>query len=90
MPPLGLLVGQVDFSSLSITLREGDVGRRRPSTINYGNFINTIIDFLIVGFMIFMVMKQTNRLKRETPAPRPTRPSNEQQLLAEIRDLLRK
>ncbi len=68
MPPIGLLLGNVDFSSLAITLRE-----KTPTadavTLKYGIFINTALDFLIVSFVIFMVIKQINRFKREeTPA----------------------
>jgi len=74
MPPIGLLLGKVDFSGLFIDLS----GKNYPSleaakaahaaTINYGLFINTVVDFLIVAFIIFMVVKQANRMKRQ-PAP---------------------
>lgn len=65
MPPLGLLLGRMDFSSLAIRLNE-------KTSINYGVFINTLVDFLIVAFAIFLVVKQINRLKR---APPPADPS---------------
>jgi large conductance mechanosensitive channel len=71
MPPIGVVLGNVDFSSLAVTLRQksGDV----PAvTIRYGVFINTIIDFLIVAFAIFFVIKQLNRLKKPAPAPEAT------------------
>jgi len=71
MPPLGILLGHVDFSSLMITLREksGDV----PAvTIRYGMFINTIVDFTIVAFAVFLVIKQVNRLKRSDAPPPPS------------------
>ncbi|HXY34270.1 MAG TPA: large-conductance mechanosensitive channel protein MscL [Planctomycetaceae bacterium] len=71
MPPIGLALGNVDFSSLAWTLRAkaGDV----PAvTVRYGVFINTIIDFLIVAFSIFIVIKQLNRLKRPEAPPEPT------------------
>jgi large conductance mechanosensitive channel len=71
MPPIGVVLGNVDFSSLAVTLRQksGDV----PAvTIRYGIFINTIIDFLIVAFAIFFVIKQLNRLKKPAPAPEAT------------------
>jgi large conductance mechanosensitive channel len=71
MPPIGVVLGNVDFSSLAVTLREkaGDV----PAvTIRYGMFINTVIDFVIVAFAIFIVIKQLNRLKRPEAPPAPT------------------
>ncbi len=69
MPPIGLLLGGVDFSELAITLKEA-VGDTPAVTINIGLFINTLIDFMIVAFVIFMVIKQLNRFKRkEEPVP---------------------
>jgi len=94
MPPIGLLLGKVDFSSLFINLsgKPADTLAAAKAagipTINYGLFFNTIVDFLIVGFVIFLVVKQANRLKKEAPAP--TAPTKDQQLLTEIRDLLKK
>ena len=69
MPPIGLLLGNVDFAALTVTLRAAT--ETAPAvTLNYGLFINTIVNFLIVAFAIFMVIKQMNRLKRkEEPAP---------------------
>ena len=77
MPPLGLLLGKMDFSNLFITLS----GQSYPSiaaakaagaaTLNYGLFFNTIIDFLIVAFAIFLLIRQVNRLKRQAPAAAP-------------------
>src|SRR5690606_16397875 len=64
MPPIGLLLGGVDFSELAITLKEA-VGDTPAVTINIGLFINTLIDFMIVAFVIFMVIKQLNRFKRK-------------------------
>jgi large conductance mechanosensitive channel len=96
MPPIGLLLGKVDFSNLFINLSSKSADSLAAAkaagipTINYGLFVNTIIDFLIVGFVIFIVVKQANRLKKETPAPAPAGPTADQQLLTEIRDLLRK
>lgn len=93
MPPLGVLIGGVDFSDLAITLKaaEGDL----PAVVMaYGKFIQSIIDFLIVAFAIFMGIKVINRLKHEeavaeeAPAE-PAAPSNEEVLLSEIRDLLK-
>jgi large conductance mechanosensitive channel len=96
MPPIGLLLGKVDFSNLFVNLtgKQADTLAAAKAagipTINYGLFFNTIIDFLIVGFVIFLVVKQANRLKGEAPAPAPVGPTKDQQLLTEIRDLLRK
>lgn len=71
MPPIGLLLGNVDFSSLAYTLK--DATDSSPAvTIKYGLFINTIIDFVIVAFAIFLVIKQLNRLKKPAPAPAAT------------------
>ncbi|OHC41946.1 large-conductance mechanosensitive channel protein MscL [Pseudomonas sp.] len=90
MPPIGLLIGGVDFTDLAITLKaaEGDL----PAVIlSYGKFIQTLLDFLIVAFAIFMAVKVINRLKREEAvAPTlPPAPSPEETLLTEIRDLLK-
>jgi large conductance mechanosensitive channel len=71
MPPIGLVLGNVDFSSLAITLREAH-DASPAVTIKYGVFINTIIDFVIVAFAIFLVIKQMNRLKKPTAAPAAT------------------
>jgi large conductance mechanosensitive channel len=96
MPPIGLLMGKVDFASLFINLSSKPAETLAAAkaagipTINYGLFINTIIDFLIVGFVIFIVVKQVNRMKKEVPAPAPAGPTKDQELLTEIRDLLRK
>jgi large conductance mechanosensitive channel len=65
MPPIGLLLGNVDFSKLSVTLR-AKTDELAAVTINYGRFINTVLDFVIVAFCIFMVIKTMNRLKRQT------------------------
>lgn len=96
MPPLGVLIGGVDFSDLAIVLREAVVSTdpalvREAVVISYGKFIQSILDFLIVAFAIFMGVKAINRLKREEAAApeAPHAPSQEEQLLAEIRDLLR-
>jgi large conductance mechanosensitive channel len=71
MPPIGLLLGNVDFSSLTLVLKEAT--ETTPAiTVKYGLFINTIIDFVIVALAIFLVIKQMNRLKQPAPAPAPT------------------
>ena len=96
MPPIGLLLGKVDFASLFINLSSKPVESIAAAkaagipVIAYGLFINSIIDFLIVGFVIFLIVKQANRMKSEAPAPVPAAPTKDQQLLTEIRDLLRK
>lgn len=90
MPPLGLLIGGVDFSDLAVTLKAAADGA--PAVVlAYGKFIQTVIDFLIVAFAIFMGVKAINRLKREEAvAPSaPPLPSKEEELLGEIRDLLK-
>lgn len=68
MPPIGYLMGNVDFSNLMITLREKSA-EAEAVTIKYGVFINTVLDFIIVAFAIFIVIKQMNRLKKEEVAP---------------------
>jgi large conductance mechanosensitive channel len=96
MPPIGLLMGKVEFSNLFLNLSGKPAETLAAAkaagipTINYGLFFNTIIDFLIVGFVIFVVVKQANRMRKEVPAPVPAGPTKDQQLLTEIRDLLRK
>ena len=91
MPPIGLLLGGVDFSDLVITLKEA-VGETAAVTLNYGKFIQTVIDFLIIAFAIFMAVKAMNALKKkEEAAPAaPPAHSNEAVLLTEIRDLLKR
>ncbi len=88
MPPIGMMMGGVDFSELAIALGEG----ADAASINYGVFINTVLDFVIVAFAIFMVIKGLNSMKKkeeEKPAE-PPKPSAEEVLLTEIRDLLAK
>lgn len=89
-PPLGILIGGVDFSDLSIVLKEA-VGDAPAVTLNYGSFIQTVFDFTIVAFVIFMVIRALNTLKRkevEEPSEPPA-PTREEVLLTEIRDALR-
>jgi large conductance mechanosensitive channel len=94
MPPIGLALGKVDFKDLKIFLMKASEGSDAV-TINYGMFIQTMIDFTIVAFCIFMLIKGINRLKRKeaeapTPPAVPPPPTKEEVLLAEIRDLLKK
>jgi len=91
MPPIGIALGGVDFSDLVVTLKEasGDVA---AVTLNYGTFIQTVIDFIIIAFAIFMVVKAMNSLKKkeeEKPSAPPAPPADVV-LLTEIRDLLKK
>ena len=99
MPPIGVLVGGMDFKSLALTIREavtdpatGKIAKEAV-TLKYGNFIETLVDFTIVAFAIFMmvkaVMKLTRRKTEDAPAA-PSAPTREQELLTEIRDLLKK
>jgi large conductance mechanosensitive channel len=87
MPPIGLLIGGVDFSDLAFTLKAAE-GTSPAVVISYGKFIQTILDFVIVAFAIFMVIKGLNKLKLKNSPP-PAGPTKEQELLTEIRDLLR-
>lgn len=90
MPPLGVVIGGVDFKALKFVLVDAE-GEKAAVTLNYGAFVQNVVDFLIVASAIFMVVKLINRLKKAPPvepaAPAP--PSAEVQLLSEIRDALR-
>jgi len=90
MPPIGALLGGVDFTNLAITLIAAE-GEAPAVVISYGKFIQTVVDFSIVAFAIFIVVKALNALKRkEAVAPKaPAPPSAQEVLLAEIRDLLK-
>jgi len=91
MPPIGLLVGGVNFSDLKFVMKEA-VGTNPAVTLNYGNFLQVTFDFLIVAFAVFLLIKGLNSAKKkkeEAPAAAPT-PTKEEVLLTEIRDLLKK
>lgn len=98
MPPIGWLIGGVNFTDLKFTLPQVEipgVETMTAATINYGNFIQTLLDFVIIAFCVFMLVKFINKLahKQKTeeatkPAPKPE-PSAEEKLLMEIRDLLK-
>ena len=90
MPPIGVLIGGVDFTKLAVTVKEA-AGTVPAVTLNYGNFIQTMVDFTIIAFIIFMVVKLINGLKKkEAAAPIVTpEPTKEELLLTEIRDLLK-
>jgi len=91
MPPIGLLLGGKDFSQYMIVLKEA-TEEAEAVAISYGTFLNTVIDFVIIAFAIFLVVKGMNKMKKkeeEKPAP-PPEPSKEEVLLTEIRDALKK
>ena len=95
MPPIGVLIGGVHFSELSLILKkpviENGVQTVTAVTLNYGNFLQTTFDFLIISFCIFMFIKGLNSFKKkpESKPATPPEPSNEEKLLMEIRDLLK-
>ncbi len=87
MPPIGMLLGGVDFSNLAVTLREASEGVEAV-TLGYGSFIQTVIDFVIIAFAIFLVIKAMNAAKKEEEEA-PAEPPKQEVLLTEIRDALR-
>jgi large conductance mechanosensitive channel len=103
MPPIGYLMGGVDFKDLKFIITEGKDAVMNGETVvteavvevavNYGSFLNTIIDFIIVAFAVFMMIKGMNRIKRKqeeaAPAPAAPAPTKEETLLTEIRDILK-
>ena len=96
MPPIGVLIGGINFTDLVVTLKHASVnaaGQAIPAvTINYGNFVQTIFDFTIIAFSIFLMIKGINsfhRKKTEETVATPPPPTKEEQLLTEIRDLLK-
>lgn len=94
MPPIGVLLGGVDFKELSWVMVEA-VGDQPAVSINYGNFIQVVIDFLIIAWVVFLAIRAMMKMKRKeaaapAPAPAPPAPSKEEVLLTEIRDLLKK
>lgn len=90
MPPIGVLLGNVNFKDLRVIIQDA-VGDIPAVSINYGMFLQNIIDFIIIAFSIFMVIKAYKRMERkqQQAPPPPPGPSNEEKLLAEIRDLLK-
>jgi large conductance mechanosensitive channel len=97
MPPIGILLGGVDFTEMYINLSGGEFAslaaakEAGAATINYGVFVNTVINFLIVAFAIFLVIKQMNKMKKKEEAKpaAPAAPPRDEVLLEEIRDLLK-
>ncbi|HMR46315.1 MAG TPA: large-conductance mechanosensitive channel protein MscL [Bacteroidia bacterium] len=101
MPIVGKLVGGADFSELKYKIQDGSkevvdatgtvTTKAVPEVyIKYGEFINVCIDFIVIAFVMFLVIKAMNRMKKEEPAPAPAGPTKDQELLGEIRDLLKK
>ena len=90
MPPIGMLLGGVDFTTLSFVMREATAETAAVS-LNYGNFIQTVVDFVIIAFAIFFMIRTMNKLqkKEEAKPAAPPAPSAEEKLLTEIRDLLK-
>jgi large conductance mechanosensitive channel len=91
MPPIGILMGGVDFTKLGVVLKEA-VDEKTPAVmLNYGTFVQSVVDFTIVAFAIFMAIKLMNKMKKtEPPAPEaPPAPTKEELLLTEIRDILK-
>ncbi len=99
MPPIGVMLGNTDFSDLNVVLKEGvEATDTTPAvaavTWNYGAFIQQCIDFLILAFCVFLMVKMMNKLVKKqeaapAPAPEPPAPTKDQELLTEIRDLLK-
>jgi len=95
MPPIGMLLGKVDFSSLFVNLSSTDYETLAAAeaasapVIRYGSFVNAMLDFVIVAFAIFLLVRAINRMKKEQPPAPPPGPSTEEKLLGEIRDLLK-
>ncbi len=94
MPPIGVILGGIDFSNFFITLSKGsyatlaEAQKAGAATLNYGLFINAVIKFLIVAWAVFILVKQVNRFRRKEEAVTPP-PPRQEVLLAEIRDLLK-
>jgi large conductance mechanosensitive channel len=90
MPPIGLLLNNVDFKHLMVVIGGTP---EAPVSINYGNFLQVVIQFLIISFVIFLLVKGINSFRKkeeENPTPAPTPPTAEEKILIEIRDLLKK
>jgi len=88
MPPIGVVLGGVDFSQIGWVLKPA-VGDKPAVVLGVGKFIQAIVDFLVIAFVIFLVEKAVNRMKREEPPAAPAGPTPTERLLTEIRDLLR-
>jgi large conductance mechanosensitive channel len=88
MPPIGLAIGGVDFSAIKTVLKPAD-GEIAEVAIQWGSFLNSVITFVIIAFVVFLLVKAINRIRAPAPAPADPGPTMDQQLLAEIRDLLK-
>lgn len=89
MPPIGLLIGGVNFRDLAVTIKDAE-GAKPAVVIGYGEFLQTVFDFMIIAFAIFVMIRLLNKLKREAPPPPPPpEPSAETKVLTEIRDLIK-
>jgi large conductance mechanosensitive channel len=88
MPPIGMILGGVDFKTLAFVLKAAE-GKSAAVMINYGKFIQTVVDFIIIAFVIFMAIKAMNALRRKAEAAPPPGPTRQEVLLTEIRDALR-
>jgi large conductance mechanosensitive channel len=95
MPPIGRLLGKVDFTNLYVNLTGGEftslaeAKKAGAATLNYGVFLNTVIEFVIVAFAVFLLVKQVNRFRREPAPAAPPEPTPTEKLLGEIRDTLK-
>lgn len=89
MPPIGMLLSGVDFSSIATTLKAAGPDGKGAVTINWGKFLDAIVRFLIVAAAIFMVVRMVNKMRKPAEAPPAPGPSAEETLLGEIRDLLK-
>jgi len=95
MPPIGRLLGKVDFTNLYLNLTGGEftslveAKKAGAATLNYGVFLNTVIEFAIVAFAVFLLVKQVNRFRREPAPAAPPEPTPTETLLGEIRDTLK-
>ena len=93
MPPIGWLIGGVNFSDLKVTLPATEVAGQvlSPATINYGNFLQTLLNFIIITLCVFLMVKMMIRISKskKEEAPAASEPSNEEKLLTEIRDLMK-
>ena len=95
MPPIGLALGDVDFSNLAYVLSPAELAAdgtvaKEAVAIRYGQWLNTIIDFLIIAFILFMIIRTYNKSQTPPPPPAPAGPTTEEKLLMEIRDALKK